>query len=169
MSCLQARSINAKARVHLAYEDIFSLEVVGPIMPHSLHALTTLLKAAQRGAFSAVLYTHEPTAVFNADLGTASPALNKVRKLAETVFPVRNSIFITNHRTLSDTKLSLNTWAYTQLLVITTWQSLWLVVPSEIESSENKLFRSSPEVHKSTLRTTGISNRNTYSTSLFFM
>ncbi|NWT45960.1 DONS protein, partial [Chroicocephalus maculipennis] len=82
MQTLKARSINAKARVHLAYEDIFSLEVVGPIMPHSLHALTTLLKAAQRGAFSAVLYTHEPTAVFNADLGTASPALNKetVRK-----------------------------------------------------------------------------------------
>ncbi|NXW30048.1 DONS protein, partial [Phaetusa simplex] len=77
MQTLKARSINAKARVHLAYEDIFSLEIVGPIMPHSLHALTTLLEAAQRGAFSAVLYTHEPTAVFNADLGTASPALNK--------------------------------------------------------------------------------------------
>ncbi|KAM6384509.1 protein downstream neighbor of Son-like isoform 2-T2 [Alca torda] len=105
MQTLKARSMNAKARVHSAYEDIFSLEIVGPVMPHSLHALTTLLKAAQRGAFSAVLYTHEPTAVFNADLGTASPALNKVRKLAETILPVRNSIFITNHRTLSDTKL----------------------------------------------------------------
>ncbi|NXV18017.1 DONS protein, partial [Cepphus grylle] len=82
MQTLKARSINAKARVHSAYEDIFSLEIVGPVMPHSLHALTTLLQAAQRGAFSAVLYTHEPTAVFNADLGTASPALNKetVRK-----------------------------------------------------------------------------------------
>ncbi|NXV43921.1 DONS protein, partial [Uria aalge] len=82
MQTLKARSINAKARVHSAYEDIFGLEIVGPVMPHSLHALTTLLKAAQRGAFSAVLYTHEPTAVFNADLGTASPALNKetVRK-----------------------------------------------------------------------------------------
>ncbi|KAM6384508.1 protein downstream neighbor of Son-like isoform 1-T1 [Alca torda] len=77
MQTLKARSMNAKARVHSAYEDIFSLEIVGPVMPHSLHALTTLLKAAQRGAFSAVLYTHEPTAVFNADLGTASPALNK--------------------------------------------------------------------------------------------
>lgn len=107
-SCLQARSINAKARVHLAYEDIFSLEIVGPVMPHSLHSLTMLLKSAQRGAFSAVLYTHEPTAVFN-----ASPALNKVRKLAETIFPVRNSIFITNHRTLSDAKPSLNMWVYT--------------------------------------------------------
>ncbi|NXY71272.1 DONS protein, partial [Glareola pratincola] len=77
MQTLKARSINAKARVHLAYEDIFSLEIVGPVMPHCLHALTTLLQAAQKGAFSAVLYAHEPTAVFNTDLGTASPALNK--------------------------------------------------------------------------------------------
>lgn len=123
-SCLQARSINAKARVQLAYEDIFSLEVVGPILPHALHSLTTLLKSAQGGAFSAVLYTHEPTAVFNTHLGNASHALSKVRKLAETVSPVRNSIFITNHRTPSDTKLSLNTWVYTQALVITTWQPL---------------------------------------------
>ncbi|KAF1423865.1 Protein downstream neighbor of Son, partial [Spheniscus magellanicus] len=77
MQTLKARSINAKARVHLAYEDIFSLEIVGPVMPHSLHSLTTLLKSAQRGAFSAVLYTHEPTAVFNTNLDNASPALNK--------------------------------------------------------------------------------------------
>ncbi|NWH42742.1 DONS protein, partial [Fregata magnificens] len=81
MQTLKARSINAKARIHLAYEDIFSLEIVGPVMPHSLHALTMLLKSAQRGAFSAVLYTHEPTAVFNTDLDNASPALNK-----ETVY-----------------------------------------------------------------------------------
>ncbi|NXN47896.1 DONS protein, partial [Rhinoptilus africanus] len=77
MQTLKARSINAKARVHSAYEDIFSLEIVGPIMPHSLRALTALLTAAQRGAFSAVLYTHEPTAVFNAELGAASPAFSK--------------------------------------------------------------------------------------------
>uniref|UniRef100_A0A8B9QUX2 Downstream neighbor of SON n=1 Tax=Anas platyrhynchos TaxID=8839 RepID=A0A8B9QUX2_ANAPL len=68
MQTLKARSINAKARVRLAYEDVFSLEVIGPVMPHSLHSLTMLLKAAQRGAFSAVLYTHEPTAVFNTSL-----------------------------------------------------------------------------------------------------
>ncbi|XP_074670376.1 protein downstream neighbor of Son [Strix aluco] len=82
MQTLKARSLNAKARVQLAYEDIFSLEIVGPVLPHSLHSLTMLLKAAQRGAFSAVLYTHEPTAVFNTHLDTASPALNKeaVRK-----------------------------------------------------------------------------------------
>ncbi|NXW63704.1 DONS protein, partial [Eurystomus gularis] len=82
MQTLKARSINAKARVQLAYEDIFSLEIAGPVLPHSLHALTTLLRSAQRGAFSALLYTHEPTAVFNTSLDTASPALDKetVRK-----------------------------------------------------------------------------------------
>ncbi|XP_075627216.1 protein downstream neighbor of Son isoform X1 [Balearica regulorum gibbericeps] len=77
MQTLKARSINAKARVHLAYEDIFSLEIVGPIMPHSLHSLTMLLRVAQRGAFSAALHTHEPTAVFNTNLDNASPASNK--------------------------------------------------------------------------------------------
>ncbi|KFP03059.1 Protein downstream neighbor of Son, partial [Calypte anna] len=77
MQMLKARSINAKARVHLAYENIFSLEIVGPVLPHSLHSLTMLLKSAQRGAFSAVLYTHEPTAVFNTNLNNANPALNK--------------------------------------------------------------------------------------------
>ncbi|XP_065532948.1 protein downstream neighbor of Son isoform X1 [Lathamus discolor] len=77
MQTLKARSINAKARVQLAYENIFSLEIVGPIMPHSLHALTMLLKAAQRGAFSGVFYTHEPTAVFNTDLDDTHPALNE--------------------------------------------------------------------------------------------
>ncbi|XP_065718604.1 protein downstream neighbor of Son [Patagioenas fasciata] len=77
MQTLKARSINAKARVHLAYKEIFSLEIVGPVMPHALHSLTMLLKSAQRGAFSAVLYTHEPTAVFNTHLDDTSPALNK--------------------------------------------------------------------------------------------
>ncbi|NXI95468.1 DONS protein, partial [Psophia crepitans] len=77
MQTLKARSINAKARGHLAYEDIFSLEIVGPVMPHALHSLTVLLRLAQRGAFSAALYTHEPTAVFNACLDSASPAFSK--------------------------------------------------------------------------------------------
>ncbi|OXB72531.1 UNVERIFIED_CONTAM: hypothetical protein H355_003889 [Colinus virginianus] len=77
MQTLKARSMNAKARVRLAYEDIFSLEIVGPVLPHSLHSLTVLLRAAQCGAFSAVLYTHEPTAVFNTNLGNASTASEK--------------------------------------------------------------------------------------------
>uniref|UniRef100_A0A674JRN2 Downstream neighbor of SON n=1 Tax=Terrapene triunguis TaxID=2587831 RepID=A0A674JRN2_9SAUR len=65
MQTLKARSINVKTPVHSRYNDIFSLEVTGPVMPHCLHTLTMLLKSAQRGAFSAVLYTHEPTALFN--------------------------------------------------------------------------------------------------------
>eukprot|EP00076_Gallus_gallus_P047104 XP_416713.4 protein downstream neighbor of Son [Gallus gallus] len=77
MQTLKARSMNAKARVRLAYEDIFSLEIVGPVLPHSLHSLTMLLQSAQQGAFSAVLYTYEPTAVFNTHLNNASAALKK--------------------------------------------------------------------------------------------
>lgn len=129
--CLQARSINAKARVRLAYEDVFSLEVIGPVMPHSLHSLTMLLKAAQRGAFSAVLYTHEPTAVFNTSLDNASTAPNKVSKLEEAIFPVRNSIYITNQRVLSDTRLFLNTWGYAPLLVITPGSPCGLFFPQK--------------------------------------
>uniref|UniRef100_A0A7M4FB90 DNA replication fork stabilization factor DONSON n=1 Tax=Crocodylus porosus TaxID=8502 RepID=A0A7M4FB90_CROPO len=68
MQTLKARSINVKTQVHSSYKDIFSLEIMGPVMPHSLHSLTMLLTSAQKGAFSAVLYAHEPTAVFNARL-----------------------------------------------------------------------------------------------------
>uniref|UniRef100_K7FK32 DNA replication fork stabilization factor DONSON n=1 Tax=Pelodiscus sinensis TaxID=13735 RepID=K7FK32_PELSI len=74
MQTLKARSINVKTPVHLRCNDIFSLEITGPVMPHCLHTLTMLLKSAQRGAFSAVLYTHEPTAVFNT---TTERTLNK--------------------------------------------------------------------------------------------
>ncbi|XP_010144739.1 PREDICTED: protein downstream neighbor of Son, partial [Eurypyga helias] len=77
MQTLKARSVNAKAQVHSAYKDIFSLEIVGPVLPHSLHALTMLLAPAQRGAFSAALYAHEPTAVFNTALDGTSPAASK--------------------------------------------------------------------------------------------
>ncbi|XP_054249654.1 protein downstream neighbor of Son [Indicator indicator] len=77
MQTLKARSVNAKARVQLAYEDISSLEIIGPVMPHTLHSLTMLLKSAQSGVFSAVLYTHEPTAVFNTNPDNARPALSK--------------------------------------------------------------------------------------------
>ncbi|NP_001088556.1 protein downstream neighbor of son homolog [Xenopus laevis] len=65
MHALKARSVNVKTRVNSGYKDQFSLEITGPIMPHSLHSLTMLLQSAQRGSFSAGLYTHEPTAVFN--------------------------------------------------------------------------------------------------------
>ncbi|MGH0163305.1 UNVERIFIED_CONTAM: hypothetical protein FKN15_047054 [Acipenser sinensis] len=67
MQTLKARSSNVKMQVRTGYRDQFSLEITGPVMPHSLHNLTLLLKSAQQGAFSTGLYTHEPTAVFNTD------------------------------------------------------------------------------------------------------
>ncbi|OWK53026.1 Protein downstream neighbor of son [Lonchura striata] len=48
------------------FEDVFSLEVLGPVLPHALHALTLVLGPAQRGAFRALLSAHEPSAAFNA-------------------------------------------------------------------------------------------------------
>ncbi|XP_073805396.1 protein downstream neighbor of Son [Danio rerio] len=65
LHALKARTVNVKTQVRAGYEDVCSLEVTGPIMPHCVHALTLLLKAAQRGQFTASLYTHEPTAVLN--------------------------------------------------------------------------------------------------------
>lgn len=66
MQTLKARSINVKTQVKSHYKDVFSLEVVGPVMPHCLHSLSMLLKSAQNGSFSAACYTHEPTIAFNA-------------------------------------------------------------------------------------------------------
>uniref|UniRef100_H3AE63 DNA replication fork stabilization factor DONSON n=1 Tax=Latimeria chalumnae TaxID=7897 RepID=H3AE63_LATCH len=81
MQMLKARSMNVKSRSGSGFKERYSLEITGPIMPHSVHSLTTLLKSAQRGAFSGVLYAHEPTAVFNTD-ARAEKVLNKetVRK-----------------------------------------------------------------------------------------
>ncbi|NXK42780.1 DONS protein, partial [Piprites chloris] len=63
MHTLKARS--ARARVPGGSEDVFSLEVLGPVLPHALRALTRLLGPAQRGAFRALLSTHQPSAAFN--------------------------------------------------------------------------------------------------------
>ncbi|XP_066226391.1 protein downstream neighbor of Son isoform X1 [Saccopteryx leptura] len=65
MQMLKARSINVKTQVLSGYKDQFSLEITGPVMPHSLHSVTTLLTSSQSGSFSAGLHTHEPTTVFN--------------------------------------------------------------------------------------------------------
>uniref|UniRef100_A0A8B9GPV1 Uncharacterized protein n=1 Tax=Astyanax mexicanus TaxID=7994 RepID=A0A8B9GPV1_ASTMX len=65
LQMLKARSVNVKTQVRTGYQDVCSLEVTGPIMPHTVHALTQLLKPAQKGAFSVSLYTHEPSAVLN--------------------------------------------------------------------------------------------------------
>ncbi|CAN2387583.1 replication fork protection [Pristimantis euphronides] len=65
MHTMKARTANVKTQVRSGYKDQFSLEITGPLMPHTVHSLTMLLKAAQRGSFSASLYTHEPTTIFN--------------------------------------------------------------------------------------------------------
>ncbi|XP_056119251.1 protein downstream neighbor of son homolog isoform X4 [Rhinichthys klamathensis goyatoka] len=69
---LKARAVNVKTLVRTGYQDVCSLEVTGPIMPHTLHALTQLLRPAQRGEFSVGLYTHEPTAVLNVPISQSS-------------------------------------------------------------------------------------------------
>ncbi|TNM94178.1 hypothetical protein fugu_002354 [Takifugu bimaculatus] len=75
MHTLKARSVNVKSQVGSAYQNISSLEITGPILPTTLHNITTLLRPAQKGNFSATLYTHAPTAVMNThatkDQGTA--------------------------------------------------------------------------------------------------
>ncbi|KAF7650846.1 hypothetical protein LDENG_00119720 [Lucifuga dentata] len=65
MHTLKARSLNVKSQVGSAYQSISSLEISGPVLPSSLHAITTLLRLAQKGNFSAALYTHAPTAIMN--------------------------------------------------------------------------------------------------------
>ncbi|XP_056345871.1 protein downstream neighbor of Son [Oenanthe melanoleuca] len=66
MHTLKARTLSGRARLQGGFEDVFSLEVLGPVLPHSLHALTLLLGPAQRGSFRALLSPHEPSAAFNA-------------------------------------------------------------------------------------------------------
>ncbi|XP_036896470.1 protein downstream neighbor of Son isoform X2 [Sturnira hondurensis] len=65
MQMLKARSVSVKTQAVSGYRDQFSLEITGPVMPHALHAMTMLLGSSQSGSFSAGLFTHEPTAVFN--------------------------------------------------------------------------------------------------------
>ncbi|KAM6892840.1 protein downstream neighbor of son homolog [Lycodopsis pacificus] len=65
MHTLKARSVNVKSQVGSTYRNISSLEITGPILPSSLHTVTTLLRSAQKGNFSAALYSHTPTAVMN--------------------------------------------------------------------------------------------------------
>ncbi|XP_069377248.1 protein downstream neighbor of son homolog [Paralichthys olivaceus] len=65
MHTLKARSVNVKSQVGSTFQNISSLEITGPILPSSLHTITTLLRPAQKGNYSATLYTHAPTAVMN--------------------------------------------------------------------------------------------------------
>ncbi|XP_015474358.1 protein downstream neighbor of Son [Parus major] len=65
LQTLKARTVSGRARVQGGFEDVFSLELLGPVLPHTLHALTLLLGPAQRGSFRALLSPHEPSAAFN--------------------------------------------------------------------------------------------------------
>ncbi|KAL3999242.1 KRAB domain-containing zinc finger protein [Sarotherodon galilaeus] len=65
MHTLKSRCVNVRSQVGSSYQNLSSLEITGPVLPSSLHAILTLLRAAQKGNFSAALYTHSPTAVMN--------------------------------------------------------------------------------------------------------
>ncbi|XP_054982916.1 protein downstream neighbor of Son isoform X1 [Sorex araneus] len=78
MQMLKARSVNVKAHAHAGYKDQFSLEITGPVLPHCLHSVMMLLRSAQSGSFTAGLYTHEPTAVFNINPPIAKGQLKEV-------------------------------------------------------------------------------------------
>uniref|UniRef100_A0A8C4QLQ8 Downstream neighbor of SON n=1 Tax=Eptatretus burgeri TaxID=7764 RepID=A0A8C4QLQ8_EPTBU len=54
----------------------YSMEIVGPILPHTLRVLTHLVKMAHDGEFHTALLTHTPTSAFNA------PACATVRHLS---------------------------------------------------------------------------------------
>lgn len=71
--------MNVKTQALSGYKDQFSLEITGPVMPHALYSVTALLRSSQKGAFSAGLYPHEPTAVFNICL-PADKEVQKVRR-----------------------------------------------------------------------------------------
>ncbi|KAM4046154.1 protein downstream neighbor of Son [Anomaloglossus baeobatrachus] len=82
MHTMKARTVNVKTQVRSGYKDQFSLEITGPVMPHTVHSLTLLLKAAQKGIFSASLYTHEPTTVFNTAIHPEDPKESDGAELA---------------------------------------------------------------------------------------
>ncbi|KAF6731862.1 downstream neighbor of son-like protein [Oryzias melastigma] len=65
MSSSQSRSVNVKNQVKSGFQNLSSLEIAGPVLPSSLHAIIGLLRSTQKGNFSASLYTHAPTAVMN--------------------------------------------------------------------------------------------------------
>lgn len=65
MNVLKSRSVSAKNLVDCTYQNVSSLELTGPILPSSFYSITSLLQTAQKGNFSASLYTHTPSAVMN--------------------------------------------------------------------------------------------------------
>ncbi|MEQ2240243.1 hypothetical protein ILYODFUR_012857 [Ilyodon furcidens] len=115
MNVLKARSVSVKSLVDCTYQHSSSLELTGPILPSSLHAITALLQTAQKGNFSAALYTHTPTAVMNIE--TSQEQRNKaVGNLAHCGLPPASVSRLQMPSTLGKTALThiaMNNHSYT--------------------------------------------------------
>ncbi|XP_008428803.1 protein downstream neighbor of son homolog isoform X1 [Poecilia reticulata] len=115
MKVLKGRSVNVKNLVDCTYQNISSLELTGPILPSSLHAITALLQTAQKGNFSAALYTHTPTAVMNIE--TCRKRCSKaVGDLTHCGLPPASINHLQQPSTLGKTTLThlaLNNYSYT--------------------------------------------------------
>ncbi|XP_032828715.1 protein downstream neighbor of Son isoform X2 [Petromyzon marinus] len=71
---LRSRSGVVRTQHGTGLRERYSLELAGPILPHCLHEVSTLLGAAQGGDFCATISTHEPSAAFNSALAQPSPS-----------------------------------------------------------------------------------------------
>ncbi|MEQ2286524.1 hypothetical protein AMECASPLE_003269 [Ameca splendens] len=115
MNVLKGRSVSVKSLVDCTYQHSSSLELTGPILPSSLHAITALLQTAQKGNFSAALYTHTPTAVMNIE--TCQEQRNKaVGNLAHCGLPPASVNRLQMPSTLGKTALThiaMNNHSYT--------------------------------------------------------
>ncbi|KAM4710840.1 protein downstream neighbor of son homolog [Anableps anableps] len=115
MNVLKGRSINVKNLVDCTYQNISSLELTGPILPSSLYAITALLQTAQKGNFSAALYTHTPTAVMNIET-CREPCNKAVGNLADCGLPPASINHLQQPSTLGKTALThitMNNYSYT--------------------------------------------------------
>ncbi|XP_072178624.1 protein downstream neighbor of Son-like [Diadema setosum] len=74
----------------LALQEVSTLEVTGPIMPHNIHDLCTLLRTTQEGAFHVAFSNHEATAAFTASSNVLSgDSLDAESKSADTLQKLR--------------------------------------------------------------------------------
>lgn len=115
MQALKARSVNVKSQVGMGYQNISSLEITGPILPSALHGITSLLRPAQKGNFSATLYTHAPTAVMNIHKSKPQSAPSPV-DLSSCGLPSASVHQLQTPSTLGKTALNhinMNNYSYT--------------------------------------------------------
>lgn len=115
MQTLKARSVNVKSQVGMGYQNVSSLEITGPILPSTLHTITSLLRPAQKGNFSAALYTHAPTAVLNVHQSNTQSTLAPV-DLSSCGLPSSSVQQLQTPSTLGKTALNhinMNNYSYT--------------------------------------------------------